>query len=206
MLVRTATTTAENSRPLKHRRPGHGKQFLLRSPVPGLNRHALHHRHIILAQRGCIRAARKLSVPDTTLDLGGDARLRLKAAKPEGGLQVGGLRRAVDGGCNHHASGYGNGNFIVRGFGPLAFQMNGGGEPNPAVNKAAGRGQPVTQEIAISMKGGRVECVINGAVVAGYNKAALVTTGKLKSLDGVYGLRFAHNTDVTVTGLTMTKN
>ena len=54
------------------------------------------------------------------------------------------------------------------------------------------------------MKGDRVECVINGAVVAGYNKAALVTAGKLKSLDGVYGLRFAHNTEVTVTGLTMT--
>ena len=44
----------------------------------------------------------------------------------------------------------------------------------------------------------------NGAAVAGYNKAAVVTAGKLKSLDGVYGLRFAHNTEVTVTGLTMT--
>ena len=105
-----------------------------------------------------------------------------------------------------YCAAYGNGYFIVRGFGPVAFQMNGGGEPNPAVNKAAGRGQPVTQEIAISVKGDRVECVINGAVVAGYNKTALVTAGKLKSLDGVYGLRFAHNTEVTVTGLTMTKN
>jgi hypothetical protein len=103
-----------------------------------------------------------------------------------------------------YCAAYGNGNFIVRGFGPAAFQMNGGGEDNPAVNKAVGRGQPVTQDIAISVKGDRVECVINGAVVAGYNKAALVTAGKLKSLDGVYGLRFAHNTDVTVTGLTMT--
>jgi hypothetical protein len=105
-----------------------------------------------------------------------------------------------------YCAAYGNGNFIVRGFGPAAYQMNGGGEANPAVNKAAGRGEPVTQEIAISVKGERVECVINGAVVASYNKAALVTAGKLKSLDGVYGLRFAHNTEVTVTGLTMTKN
>jgi len=105
-----------------------------------------------------------------------------------------------------YCAAYGNGDFIVRGFGPAAFQMNGGGEANPAVNKAAGRGQPVTQEIAVSVRGDRVECVINGAVVAGYNKAALVTAGKLKSLDGVYGLRFAHNTDVTVTGLMTTKN
>jgi hypothetical protein len=106
-----------------------------------------------------------------------------------------------------YCAAYGNGSFIVRGFGPNAFQMNGGrGEANPAVNKAAGQGEPVTQEIAISVKGDRVECVINGAVVAGYDKAALVSAGKLKSLDGVYGLRFAHNTEVTVTGLTMTRN
>ena len=105
-----------------------------------------------------------------------------------------------------YCAAYGNGNFIVRGFGPQAFQMNGGGEANPAVHKAAGVGQPVTQEIAISVKGTRVECVINGSVVAGYDKAVLVTAGKLKSLDGTYGLRFAHNTEVTVSGLAMTKN
>lgn len=105
-----------------------------------------------------------------------------------------------------YCAAYGDGNFIVRGFGPGAFQMNGGGQPNSAVHKAAGPGQPVTQEIAISVKGDRVECAINGAVVAGYDKAALVTAGKLKSFDGLYGLRFAHNTEVTVSGLTITKN
>jgi hypothetical protein len=105
-----------------------------------------------------------------------------------------------------YCAAYGDGNFIVRGFGPSAFQMNGGGQSNAAVHKAAGRGQPVTQEIAISVKGDRVECVINGAVVAGYDKGQLVTNGKLKSLDGMYGLRFAHNTEVIVTGFTMTKN
>src|SRR4026209_121540 len=70
-----------------------------------------------------------------------------------------------------YCAAYGNGNFIVRGFGPAAFQMNGQGQTNAAVHKAAGRGQPVTQEIAISVKGGRVECMINGAVVAGYDSA-----------------------------------
>jgi hypothetical protein len=105
-----------------------------------------------------------------------------------------------------YCAAYGNGSFIVRGFGPQAFQMNGGGQSNAAVNKAAGQGQPVTQQIALSVKGDRVECAINGTVVAGYDKSALVTAGKLKSLDGVYGLRFAHNTEVTVTGLKITKN
>ena len=102
---------------------------------------------------------------------------------------------------------YGNGTFIVRGFGPAPFQMNGRrGEMNDAVHKAAGPGEPVSQEIAMSVKGGRVECAINGTVVAGYDKAAVVTDGKLKSTDGVWGLRFAHNTEVVVSGLGMTKN
>jgi len=101
---------------------------------------------------------------------------------------------------------YGNGTFIVRGFGPEPFAMGGRRpEANAAVHTASGPGEPVTQEIALSVKGDRVECAINGTVVAGYDKAALVTTGKLKSTDGVYGIRFAHNTDAMVTGLTMTK-
>ena len=102
-----------------------------------------------------------------------------------------------------YCAAYGNGNFIVRGFGPQPFQMNGGrGEANEAVHKAAGPGQPVTQEIALSVKGDKVECSINGSVVASYDKAALVTDGKLKSTDGAYGLRFAHNTEVDVAGFT----
>jgi hypothetical protein len=105
-----------------------------------------------------------------------------------------------------YCAAYGDGKFIVRGFGPASFQMNGRGEPNEAVNKAAGKDQPVTQEIAMSVKGDKVECAINGKVVGSYDKAALVAAGKLKSTDGVYGVRFAHNTDATVTGLTMTKN
>jgi len=106
-----------------------------------------------------------------------------------------------------YCAAYGNGNFIVRGFGPEPFQMNGRrGEASPAVTKAAGPGEPVTQEIAVSVKGDRVECAINGTVVAGYDKAALVAAGKLKSTDGIYGIRFAHNTEATVSGLRLTKN
>ena len=105
-----------------------------------------------------------------------------------------------------YCAAYGDGTFIVRGFGPAAFQMGGRRpEPNAAVRKAPAPGQPVTQEIALSVIGDRVECAINGTVVASYDKAAVVTAGKLKSTDGIYGIRFAHNTDGTVSGLTMTK-
>lgn len=106
-----------------------------------------------------------------------------------------------------YCAAYGNGSFIVRGFGPAPFQMNGPrGGPSDAVHKAAEKGEPVTQEIALSVKGDRVECSINGTVVAGYSKAEVVGAGKLTSLDGTYGLRMAHNTEVLVTGFSMTKN
>lgn len=106
-----------------------------------------------------------------------------------------------------YCAAYGDGTFIVRGFGPEAFQM-GGRRPlaNAAVHKAAGKNEPVTQEIAMSVKGDTVECAINGTVVASYPKSELVTAGKLTSTDGVYGIRFAHNTDGTVTGLSMTRH
>jgi hypothetical protein len=123
------------------------------------------------------------------------------------GIVIAGNDMGTDQESYLYCAAYGNGNFIVRGFGPQPFQMNGKrGETNAAVHKAAAPGEPVSQEIAISVKGGRVSCSINGTEVAGYDKAAVVTAGKLKSTDGIYGIRFAHNTDATVTGLSMTKN
>jgi hypothetical protein len=113
-----------------------------------------------------------------------------------------------------YCAAYGNGTFIMRGFGPATdagpgnFRLNSGrgSEPNPAINKAAAKGQSVTQEIAVSVKGDKVECAINGKVVGSYDKSALVTAGRLKSTDGVWGIRFGHNTEATVAGLTMVKN
>lgn len=123
------------------------------------------------------------------------------------GIFIGGNELGTDNESYLYCAAYGNGNFIVRGFGPEPFQMNGRrGEMNAAVHKAAGVGEPVTQEIALSVKGDKVECSINGTVVASYDKSAVVTAGKLKSTDGVYGIRFAHNTDALVTGLTETPN
>jgi hypothetical protein len=123
------------------------------------------------------------------------------------GIVIAGNNMGTDQESYLYCAAYGNGNFIVRGFGPEPFQMNGRrGEANAAVHKAAGPGEPVTQEIAMSVKGDKVSCSINGTEVASYDKASLVTAGKLKSTDGIYGIRFAHNTDATVTGLSMTKD
>jgi len=122
------------------------------------------------------------------------------------GIMIGGNDLGTDQQSLLYCAAYGNGTFIVRGFGPAPFQL-GGRMPgaNAAVHKAAGPGSPVTQEIAMSVKGNRVECAVNGTVVAGFDKAEVVGTGKLKSTDGVYGLRFTHNVEATITGFGMSK-
>src|ERR1051326_12702 len=104
-----------------------------------------------------------------------------------------------------YCAAYGDGKFIVRGMGPAPFQMNGRGTPDPAVHKVE-VGQPVEQDIAMSVKGDKVSCSINHKEVWSAAKSDLVTAGKLKSTDGVFGLRSAHNTEVFVTGLKKTKN
>lgn len=122
------------------------------------------------------------------------------------GVFIAGNDMGTDNQTYLYCAAYGNGNFIVRGFGPAPFQMNGReGAASPAVHKAAGKDQPVEQLIALSVKGDKVSCSINGTEVASYTKAELVAPGKLKSTDGVYGIRFAHNTEGLVTGLAVKK-
>ena len=101
---------------------------------------------------------------------------------------------------------YGNGNVIVRAF-PTSFAPMGNRRPAAAesANKAAGKGESVTQTISMSVKGDTVTCDVNGKNVASLKKADLVGDGKLKSIDGYAGIRMAHNVDVTVKDFKITK-
>ncbi|MGD8321386.1 MAG: hypothetical protein PVJ02_13055 [Gemmatimonadota bacterium] len=122
------------------------------------------------------------------------------------GIVIGGHDLGTDQARYLYCAAYGNGTFIVRGFGPEPFQLNGRrGEANDAVHKAAGPGEPVTQEIAVSVKGDQVQCAINGTVVGSYAKDLVVGPGKLASTDGAYGVRFGHNTEAVVSGLGVQK-
>jgi hypothetical protein len=123
------------------------------------------------------------------------------------GVFIGGTDMGTDKQSYLYCTAYGDGRFIVRGFsGDSTFQLNGRGEPNAAIHKASGVGTSVTQEIALSVKGDKVECAINGQVVGSYDKSMVVGPNKLTSTDGVYGIRFGHNTEAVVKGLTLTKN
>ena len=122
------------------------------------------------------------------------------------GIMIAGNDLGTDTQSYLYCAANGAGNFIVRGFGPEPFQVNGRrGEAHEAVHKAAAKGEPVTQDIAVSVRGDKVECAINGTVVGSYPKAEVLGDAKLASTDGVYGIRLGHNTEAIVTGLTVTK-
>src|SRR5437016_11382492 len=57
------------------------------------------------------------------------------------GIMIAGNDLGTDKQSYLYCAAYGNGTFIVRGFGPAAFQMDGRGEANAAVHKAAGKGE-----------------------------------------------------------------
>src|SRR5262245_61260924 len=83
------------------------------------------------------------------------------------GIVIGGNDMGTDQQSFLYCAAYGNGTFIVRGFGPAPFQLNGGrGAADPAVNKAAAKGEPVQQEIAVTVSTDSVSCAINGKQVA----------------------------------------
>ena len=121
------------------------------------------------------------------------------------GIFIGGNAMGTDQMSLVYCVTYGSGDVMVRGFGgPTVFTLLRE-QPNAAVHKAPAVGQPVTQEIMWRVKGGRAECSINGTVVAGYNKPEIVTSGKLQSTDGVFGIRFTHNVEAVISGFSMTK-
>jgi hypothetical protein len=123
------------------------------------------------------------------------------------GLFIGGSDMGTDAQSYLYCAAYGDGRFIARGFsGDTTFRLNGRGESHAAINKASAVGASVTQEIALSVKGDKIECAINGQTVGSYDKSAVVGPNKLTSTDGVYGIRFGHNTEATVKGLALTKD
>jgi len=122
------------------------------------------------------------------------------------GIFIGGTGMGTDQMSLVYCVTYGDGEMLVRGFSGLSVFTLINTSRSAAVHKATAVGQPVSQDIAWTVKGGRAECSINGMVVAGYDKAQLVTAGKLQATDGVYGVRFSHNVEAVITGLSVTKN
>lgn len=122
------------------------------------------------------------------------------------GVFIGGNKLDTDNPTLLYCAAYGDGRALVRAF-PTTFAPGGSRRPaaSEAVHKAAGKGQPVTQEIKMSVKGSRVSCSINGTEVGNWDKADLTGDGKLESVQGVAGIRVAHNVDVKVSNFKVEK-
>src|SRR2546423_14280802 len=87
------------------------------------------------------------------------------------GIFIAGNDMGTDNESYLYCAAYGSGNFIVRGFGPAPFQLNGGrGGANAALHKASGQGASGTQDIAVSGQSDNVTCSGNGTVVGAYKK------------------------------------
>jgi hypothetical protein len=116
------------------------------------------------------------------------------------GLFVGGSSLDTDKKTAMYCTVNSAGAVLVRGFnGGTVFTLTtgrGGASPNDAVAKPAADGT-VTNTVALTVKDGTVECLVNGKSVGSYTK----DQHKLASTDGIYGIRVSHNMEVMVSGL-----
>ncbi|MFL5331815.1 MAG: hypothetical protein ACJ8H8_01245 [Geminicoccaceae bacterium] len=122
------------------------------------------------------------------------------------GLFIGGAKLGTPEQSLMYCVAYRNGTFLVRRFNGDAVTNVVPRTPNDAVKKAAGPTDPVTQEVAWVVKGGKADCVINGTSVVSLPAADIVGPGKLESTDGIWGIRVSHNMDLSVAKLSASKN
>ena len=99
---------------------------------------------------------------------------------------------------------YANGTYSVKYFHGANVVSVTDRAASAAINKA-NEANHATNEIGWRVRGGKASCVINGTEVQSFDASQLVGADKLKSLDGIYGVRVSHNLDLTVTPLTLTK-
>lgn len=73
-------------------------------------------------------------------------------------------------------------------------------EMHAAIKKADAKGE-ATNTVGWRVKDGQASCVVNGTVLKALDKGTYVAADKLKSTDGVYGLRVSHNVELTVSNM-----
>ena len=99
---------------------------------------------------------------------------------------------------------YANGTYSVKYFHGANVVTVADRVASDAIKKADDKGT-ATNEIGWRVQGGKASCLINGTAVQTWDAAQLVGADKLKSLDGVYGVRVSHNLDLSMTPLTVKK-
>ena len=118
------------------------------------------------------------------------------------GVFVGGKDLETDTPTFVYCVAYRDGTFTVRQFAAGKSAQIVRKTPNEKVVKATGPDAEVKQEVAMSVKGSKVDCTINGASVWSAEKSEIPGgfTG-----DGLTGIRVSHNSDAVVSGFAVTK-
>lgn len=111
------------------------------------------------------------------------------------GLFIGGKNLEGDNYQYLYCTVYGTGEFLVNEFTGAGARPTSRAErqAHAAVNKPAADGS-ATNEVAWRVTANRAECLVNGTVVAGFDRSALGST------EGIAGLRFSHNMDAMISG------
>jgi opacity protein-like surface antigen len=121
------------------------------------------------------------------------------------GIFIGGADLESDTETLMYCIAYGNGTYSVKTFHGEKVTTLVDRAASPALKKADANGES-TNEIGWMVMGGKPSCVINGTTVKTFETAEVVGADKLKSVNGVYGLRVSHNVELTVSGLSMAKH
>lgn len=100
---------------------------------------------------------------------------------------------------------YGNGTYSIKTFHGATVVTVVDRAAHTALKPANAEGE-ATNEIGWRVKAGKASCVVNGVEVKTLEPSETIGADKLKSLDGVYGIRVSHNLELTVTGLAKNSN
>ncbi|MFN2317447.1 MAG: hypothetical protein ABR551_10415 [Gemmatimonadales bacterium] len=130
---------------------------------------------------------------------------KMAASHPHSyGIFIGGADLQSDTETLAYCIAYGNGTFSVKTFHGDNVTTLVDRAAHDALVKADANGE-ATNTIGWRVQGNTASCVVNGTAVHTFQKSDLVGADKLKSTDGIYGIRVSHNLELTVSGLAMTK-
>lgn len=117
------------------------------------------------------------------------------------GLFIGGQDLETDQYKYLYCTVYGTGEFVVNEFTGTGNSptTRAARQAHAAINKPAADGS-ATNDVAWRVTATRAECLVNGTVVAGFDRSALGST------EGIVGLRFSHNMDATISGFGIERN
>jgi hypothetical protein len=130
---------------------------------------------------------------------------KMAAAHPHSyGIFIGGAELESENETLMYCIAYGNGTYSVKTFHGAKVTTLVDRAASDALRKADANGES-TNEIGWRVKGGKAACVINGTEVKSFDRAEVVGPDKLTSTDGAYGIRVSHNLELTVSGLSLSK-